>query len=111
MTKWAALFDVDGTMVDNVEYHERAWFVFAERHSLTLTREYYQNEMHSKTNLVILRKLFGEDPSDEELATLAEEKEAVYREIYAPHMREIPGLTALLVDLHEADVPLKRVNR
>jgi beta-phosphoglucomutase-like phosphatase (HAD superfamily) len=31
----AAIFDMDGTMIDNMTYHEKAWIEFCNRHKLS----------------------------------------------------------------------------
>ena len=36
-TQWAVLFDVDGTMVDNRRFHERAWIELGRRYDTEIT--------------------------------------------------------------------------
>lgn len=103
--KWAALFDVDGTMVDNRAYHERAWLELTRRMGRPMTSEYYRAHIHSRNNTDNVKTLFGQDAAPELIRKISDDKEALYRELYAPEMSEIPGLMDLLQSLADAEVP------
>ncbi len=102
---WGVIFDVDGTMVDNVAYHRAAWLEYGRRHGLPITPEFYRAHMHSRSNDVIARFLLGEDAPPEAAMALGDEKEEIYRELYRPHIRGNPGLHRLLEALSEEGVP------
>lgn len=103
-TNWGVIFDVDGTMVDNAEYHQAAWVELGARYNKTITGEFYRVYIHAHTNDSIVRTLFG-DVSSEQIAKISSEKEIVYRESYRPVIKEIPGLTNLLEALESKAVP------
>lgn len=92
----AAIFDMDGTMIDNMAYHKKAWKEFLKAHKIELSDEEFGNKYSGKKNDVIFRDLFGPSLKDEEIQKLADEKEALYRKIYASHIKEIEGLSRLL---------------
>lgn len=102
---WGVIFDVDGTMVDNVAFHEKAWLVFGVRHGLPITPEFYRENMHSRSNDIIAKVLYGEGVSSEQAAATNMEKESIYRELYRPHIKENPGLTPFLEALHRDGIP------
>jgi HAD superfamily hydrolase (TIGR01509 family) len=105
-TKWAVIFDMDGTMVDNRAFHEKAWLELGRRRGLTvLTPEYYRARVHSRSNAEIVRTLMGADATPDLIREIGTAKEALYRELYAPFVREVPGLTALLTALRAQSVP------
>ncbi|AKJ63594.1 HAD family hydrolase [Kiritimatiella glycovorans] len=106
---WAAVFDVDGTMVDNAAYHEAAWIELGRRHGVPITAEYYRHHMHSRSNEVLVPQLFPERTSREAIDAVVEEKEALYRELYRPHVAPLPGLLDLIADLAREDVPVMAV--
>ncbi len=103
-TGWGVIFDVDGTMVDNAEYHRAAWVELGARYNKTISSEFYQKRIHAQTNQSIVRVIFG-DVSDEAIHKISSEKEIIYRESYRPVIKEIPGLTNLLKALRAEDVP------
>lgn len=102
---WAVVFDMDGTMVDNRAWHEQAWIEMGRRRGLPVTAEFYQQKLHSRGNGEIIRELFGSQVDEKFIRRFAEEKEAVYRDLYAPHVKEVSGLRTLLRDLNDEGVP------
>ena len=99
------IFDMDGTMVDNRAWHEMAWIEMGSRYGLPITTEFYQQKLHSRSNGEIICELFGAQADAGFIGRVTEEKEAVYRELYKPHVREIAGLRELLIELQDAGVP------
>ncbi len=101
----AALFDMDGVIVDNRDAHLRAFEVFADRHGI---RGFDAQELlpyFGSTNAVIMSRLFGRDDlPTEEVERLSQEKEAIYRELYDPIMQPADGLVALLEVLRGAGI-------
>ena len=91
----AWLFDMDGVLVDNCDYHVIAWLEFAKRHGGHLTKKQVLDWMGAPGRDYI-RRMFDREVPDDEMRTLLEEKERLYREIYAPHMVTPAGLVDLL---------------
>lgn len=107
---WALIFDIDGTMVDTADFHERSWVELGRRTGLPITREYYRAHIHGKSNEVIVRELAertGEPESD--LVQVADEKEVVFRELYQPHVKPLPGLAGLMDEIAAGRVPCAAV--
>ncbi len=102
--KIAAIFDMDGVLVDNHEYHFKAWMQFCKKHNLTITRERFLGYFGGSSQ-VILEGIFGRTLSDSETAKYSEEKETMYRALYKPHFHLVDGLTDLLQELRKAGVP------
>lgn len=102
--KKAALFDMDGTLVDNTLAHMRAFEIFCARYGVTGWKEKL-SQVFGMGNDDIMRLIMPAELIRERgLASLAEEKEAIYREIYAPEIRPVEGLVPLLESLRAAGV-------
>ena len=101
---WGVIFDVDGTMVDNAQYHEGAWTELGVRYGKSITAEFYREHIHAHTNDSIVRTLFG-DVSSEQIAKISDEKEIIYRASFGPVIKEIGGLTNLFKALKNDAVP------
>lgn len=102
--KKAALFDMDGTLVDNTLAHMRAFEIFCARYGVTGWKEKL-SQAFGRGNDDIMRLIMPAELIRERgLASLAEEKEAIYREIYAPEIRPVKGLVPLLESLRAAGV-------
>ena len=102
---WAVIFDVDGTMVDNANYHEQAWIELGKKYDLGITNEFYREHIHSRSNDKNVRLLFDQDISSEMIDKIGNEKETFYRRIYQPIIKEIAGLTDLLKALYQKHIP------
>ena len=103
MSNQAYIFDMDGVLADKCRYHVMAWRVFSKRHGFELTDEQVLEWMGA-ANRVYMERLLGRPVADEELAALENEKESIYRELYAPHRRIPDGLRVLLDRAHAAGI-------
>ena len=86
----AFIFDIDGTIIDSMRYHERSWDVFLTRRGVATTGEDFFRRTAGRTGVEVMRELFG-PRSDADLHALVREKEEIYRELFAPEFREVAG--------------------
>ena len=89
------IFDMDGVVVDNHQFHFKAWMAFAEKYKFELNEEIYRDKYNGKVNAELFRMNFG-NISDEEVQKYTDEKEKMYHELYAPHMKAHTGLVEFL---------------
>lgn len=97
-TTYAALFDMDGVLVDNHEMHLESWRQFFKRRDMDISDEEITRHFGS-TNVDYMRAIFGDSISMDEIHQNGREKEEIYREIYAGKVQEVKGLTPFLKDL------------
>jgi beta-phosphoglucomutase len=97
----AALWDMDGTMVDTAELHFQAWETVCREHGRDFTRADFAATF-GRRNPEIIHTLFGERFNDEQSAALADRKEEVYRAAASAGVVLLPGARTLLDDLHRA---------
>jgi beta-phosphoglucomutase len=103
----AAIFDMDGTMVNNNPFQRDAWAAFCkERWGITLTEQMFCDHVLGRNNATILTRLLQREFSPEEVAELADQKERLYRVLYDPYICEVPGLSALLKDMRRLSIRL-----
>lgn len=95
----AVIFDMDGTMVNNMAYHQKAWQEFLKRRHLTLTEEEFKQKVSGRKNDQIFELVFGKKLDKQSELTYGEEKEALYRELFKADVKEILGLTQLIEEL------------
>jgi len=88
----AFIFDIDGTIIDSMPFHERSWDVFLSRRGIPTAREDFFRRTAGRTGAEVMRDLLG-PLSDAEAHALVREKESIYRELFAPEFREIAGFT------------------
>jgi HAD superfamily hydrolase (TIGR01509 family) len=97
------LFDLDGTLIDNMQFHTAAWIETGRLLGRELSREEILGYAGRK-NEEILPLIAGHALDPEALAQYAAKKEARYRELYAPHLALIAGAQAFLERLSAAGV-------
>lgn len=107
MEKKAFIFDLNGTMIDDMEYHARAWYDILN-HDLQagLSWDEVKIEMYGK-NGELLKRIFGDGHfSKEKIKELSIEKERRYQQAYLPNLKLIKGLQSFLDKAHEAGIPM-----
>jgi beta-phosphoglucomutase len=106
MALQAAIFDLDGTLIDNNLYHIKAWKEYLKRNGRELSEEEYKANFNGRTNRDVVEYLYGRKMTDQEAAPYYLEKEAMYRELYQPYISPVPGLLPLLEQLHARHIPM-----
>lgn len=99
------VFDMNGTLVDDIKFHFIAWQALAEELGQAMDEERFQS-FNGLKNADIFPKLLGREVTAEELERLGEQKERRYRELYAPHLALVAGGLALLQRLRAAKIPV-----
>lgn len=107
MTHEAFIFDLNGTMIDDMEYHITAW-----RHILNndlganLSREEVKKHMYGK-NGDVLERIFGAGRfTQAEVDRISIKKEQQYQQAYLPHLRLIAGLGDFMRQAHDLHIPM-----
>ena len=103
----AAVFDMDGTLVDNMGHHAEAWIQIARRHGVhDVTVEHFEQHFAGKKNEEIFPELLQREIPADELAAYAWEKEALYRSLATSTLAPVPGLLEFLAVLKAARIPM-----
>lgn len=98
----AVIFDIDGTIVDNMHLHAEAFAVFAGRHGLPPLTPEDRARIDGRRNSEIFPILFNRDVPRDEWLAYEHEKESLYRELSRGRLAPMKGLDRL-VDRLEAD--------
>src|SRR4051812_9354202 len=81
-----AVFDLDGTLVDNIGFHYEAFRVLAERLGLATMDEATFQSFNGLKNEDIFPRFLGRTLSRAETEALSDEKERTYRDLYRPKL-------------------------
>ena len=92
----AVIFNLDGTIVDNMSLHAEAFAVFAARHGLPALTPADRATLDGRRNSEIFPVLFGREMPREEWQACEHEKESLYRELSRGRLTLVPGLPTLL---------------
>ncbi len=105
LTTRGFIFDMDGTLVDNMHVHTAAWRVLLEENGVEMDDHKFLVATAGKTNREIIPEVFGEVDSNR-LTELAIRKETLYREMYLPDRRPIAGLLEFLEKTNELGIKM-----
>jgi beta-phosphoglucomutase len=96
----AVIFDMDGVLVDTYQPHFQSWLTMAKRAGLSFSEAEFA-QAFGRTSREIIAHFWGQGRlNDTEIAALAAEKEADFREIINRRFPVMPGILSLLVDLY-----------
>jgi beta-phosphoglucomutase len=102
----AVIFDIDGTLVDNMALHAEAFAVFAERHGLPPLTADDRARLDGRRNSEIFPILFKRDVPREEWMAYEAEKEGLYRELSRGRLAPMKGLLRLLTHYRGMSMPM-----
>jgi beta-phosphoglucomutase family hydrolase len=102
----AFIFDMDGTIVDNMAFHTRSWITFFEQRGMSIDAEEFFRTTAGRQGKEIIRAHMGEHLEDHEVVALNLEKESVYRELYGPHRKTVGGFDDLIARAKQEGVAL-----
>jgi beta-phosphoglucomutase len=100
------IFDLDGTLIDNNSYHRQTWEKYLEKIGKRISEEEFNANMNGRTNADAIRYIFGKEIAEKEAMKYTLEKEALYREIYQPFIKPVPGLIDFLETLKSKNIPM-----
>jgi beta-phosphoglucomutase family hydrolase len=100
----AAIFDLNGTLIDDMRAHGRAWSAVMRELGVEVPPERFEQELAGMKHAETFEAVLGRKLPDEEVARLAARKEALYREIYRPELRLVPGARELIERLRARGV-------
>ena len=102
----AAIFDLDGTLLDNNEVHLKAWKKYLQESGIELSDEEYKEKISGRTNLDAVQQIYKKEMPEEEASKYYLEKEKIYRKMYEPEIAGIAGLEEFLKELKEHGVTM-----
>jgi beta-phosphoglucomutase len=100
----AFIFDMDGTLVDNMRFHQAAWGAWFREQGLPFDDATFFKATAGRHNDEIFAMYFP-DMSASQYPAMVASKELMYQKLYAPHKAAIAGLIALLDAAMAAGIP------
>ena len=99
------LFDMDGTLIDNMMVHHRAWQHLLSQLGLDLTLQQVKDSVWGK-NEDIFERIFPGRFTREEARRLGEDKEKKYIEVYREEIKMVDGLEHFLTSAVASRCPM-----
>ncbi len=101
---FAVIFDMDGVIVDSNPFHKIAIRQFCSQHGYELSEQQLREKIYGRTNKDWLTNLFG-TLDERQLQAYADEKEALFRDLYKEDIVPLKGLRDFLDLLDHHQIP------
>ena len=88
--KKGIIFDMDGTIVDSLPYHYKAWKIFFRENKVENFSDKLKDYKGGGT-LDLMTAVYGDKYSRNELKIMTDDKEIIFRQIYKNNVEPIKG--------------------
>jgi beta-phosphoglucomutase len=100
-----AIFDFNGTIFWDTAFHDQAFDIFLDKHGVQLTREEKRIKIHGQTNPDIMRSIFGNQLTEQEISDYSQDKELIYRQLCVNELKFAPGAENLFDFFKANNIP------
>lgn len=101
----AFLFDLNGTMIDDMDFHIRAWYGILNGLGANISMAQMKEECYGK-NDELLERIFPSRFSVEEKTKMSYDKETAYQNEFRPSLRLLDGLDDFLSRAADQNIPM-----
>jgi len=101
----AVIWDMDGVIADTAPYHLKAWQEVLQKRGINFTEEDFRH-CFGQRNDTIIRNALGKEVSQDEIDSIAKEKEAGFRQRIRQNLKPLPGAIKLIKSLAEGGFKL-----
>jgi beta-phosphoglucomutase len=103
----AFIFDLNGTMIDDMTYHTKAWQNLLNNElGGNFTWDEVKSQMYGKNPEVLMRILGPNRFTMDEMNRLSIEKEKKYQKEFLPYLKLLPGLHDFLEAAWQKNIPM-----
>ena len=100
------IFDFNGTLFWDTEFHNQAWDIYLKRNGMSISDADKDEHIHGKPNKAIFEFLFQRSLTADELNEAVEEKESIYRDICVKSDTSLaPGAIGFMEFLKNNNIP------
>jgi HAD superfamily hydrolase (TIGR01509 family) len=100
----AFLFDMDGVIIDSNPFHKISLKQFCKKYGHDLSEDQLREKIYGRTNKDWIVNVFGK-LDGQKLRAYADEKEALFRELYKDDIKPVDGLMSFLKRMDEQKIP------
>ena len=93
----AFIFDLDGTLVDSMPWHNRAWLQVIAQEGIAIDEERFIERATGMAASDLIREFIRPGADDAEVARFCKIKWPVFRDLYRPHLQLLPGAREFLM--------------
>jgi beta-phosphoglucomutase family hydrolase len=102
----AIIFDLDGTLIDSMPFHTQSWVIFAKHHGIEMDLPELMRRTTGRNGAECMNELLGREVPTAQAWEMVAEKEAIYRELFAPQFKAVLGAQAFISAARESGLKL-----
>lgn len=106
MKEIGLIFDMDGVIVNNHQYHFLSWQKLGAKHNISIDEDFYREKMNGRTLMELMDVVFHQKFEKTEAKKIGMEKESIYRDLYRPHRAVTKGLLPFLELALSKNIPM-----
>ncbi|ACF12990.1 beta-phosphoglucomutase family hydrolase [Chloroherpeton thalassium ATCC 35110] len=100
----AFIFDMDGVIIDNMQYHVDTWLALFRDKGHELSLDDFLEKTAGKKAEEVVRMFLGESVTDADVQKYAEQKDFLYRYLYRPKLAPLAGFMAFVEAAKSAEI-------
>ena len=101
----AFLFDLNGTVIDDMQFHIQSWYQILNNLGATISLEETKLQCYGK-NEELLERVFPGRFTAAQIEKMIIDKETKYQENFRPHLKLIEGLREFLEESFQAKIKM-----
>lgn len=105
MQNFGLLFDMDGVIVDTNQFHKETIRIFCEQRGISVSDQVLKEKVYGRVNKEWIPAIFP-GLSTKAYEQLADEKEALFRQRFAPYLKEVDGLSTFLQKMQSLKIKM-----
>lgn len=99
------IFDFNGTIFWDTPLHNKAWDIYLEQFDVRLSDKEKHLKLHGKNNNQLITDLFNADLTDQQIDTIAREKELLYQQLVKKNQLQLAdGVTEIFERLKQLGI-------
>lgn len=102
----AALFDMDGVLIDSLNQHRESYIRYCEPLGVTLSKEWFDRELFGHQGPDILQKLFPDKYSPEERIEISRVVDGIFQGLIREEVVPVKGVQEFITHLNQSGIPL-----
>lgn len=102
----AVIFDMNGVIIDDEEYHQIAWRELCTTYGWTLTENDFQKEVFGRPEKDTISFLLRHEATEEEVERYSSERVKIAMELFKPQIKLTTGLFNFLEELKTHNIPM-----
>lgn len=102
----AALFDMDGVLIDSLSQHRESWMRYCRKFNIQLSQRKFDREYFGHQGPEIISKVFGDGYTAEERQRMSKETDEIFQDLVRQGVTPVAGVKKFVKNLKQLGIPM-----